>query len=469
MIRLLTYLSLGTALVAVFACLVSLLTPLNGDSYDLITVRHTSVSIFGRGLYKDDTTLVASGNRGVDYVTLFLACPLLLYVLFCLKSSSLYPIFLLSLQSYFIYVYATFTFASMISVLFLVHISITTLSFFSIFLIFRHFSYEKYFQPAFTSHNKYMMIILSILGFVTTIIWIEAPLAHLISNKPSELVAHYTTLFTHAIDLIVVVPCFFISARLIQQGKSFGYFVAIPVLSLCLSLVPTVTAMTISQIYHGLEFSIAEFVLFIASFVVLGILSGSCLIVILRMTRKLPSPVRLETPRLILRDFQSSDAIELQKGINNLNISKFLTAVPFPYSLQDAHSFISRCSEHITDTPRTQYELAVVDRCDNLIGCVSLLNVDQYQKQATLGYWLNENYWGKGYMTEACRCLLDFGFNDLHLLRINVMVFVDNTASNSLVKKLGGIFEGQRKSAARSRATNSFYDVCIYGVFQQNK
>jgi RimJ/RimL family protein N-acetyltransferase len=71
-------------------------------------------------------------------------------------------------------------------------------------------------------------------------------------------------------------------------------------------------------------------------------------------------------------------------------------------------------------------------------------------------------------MTEAAKRVIDFGFTDLGLARINVYAATDNIASNATIKKLGFTFEGMQKKATRSKATGQLYDRNAYGMLKED-
>ena len=57
----------------------------------------------------------------------------------------------------------------------------------------------------------------------------------------------------------------------------------------------------------------------------------------------------LETDRLILRDWKEEDADDLTEGLNDIQVSKWLAMVPFPYTIENARGFIRYCIEkHIS-------------------------------------------------------------------------------------------------------------------------
>lgn len=71
-------------------------------------------------------------------------------------------------------------------------------------------------------------------------------------------------------------------------------------------------------------------------------------------------------------------------------------------------------------------------------------------------------------MTEAAKKLLEFAFNSLKINRLNISAFVENNASNKVIKKLGFVFESTKKQAMRSKATNKLHDVNTYGLLKED-
>jgi ribosomal-protein-serine acetyltransferase len=79
---------------------------------------------------------------------------------------------------------------------------------------------------------------------------------------------------------------------------------------------------------------------------------------------------------------------------------------------------------------------------DKLVGISHLVDIDLNNKKGMIGYWIAENYRGKGITTDSTRLTLKYAFEELKLHRIEIKCAVDNMASNSIPKKLGFSFEG---------------------------
>ena len=175
----------------------------------------------------------------------------------------------------------------------------------------------------------------------------------------------------------------------------------------------------------------------------------------------------LKTERLVLRDYKKGDESTLRKAVDNLKVSRYLAAVPHPYSKKDADWFVGHCIEESKKKPRENYELAIsiLDK-DAVLGCVGLTKVNEFNGTATMGYWLAEDHWRNGYMFEAAREIIRFAFEDLGLRRINIEAFVGNEASNCLIKKLGFRFEGTQLKSHKIKATGKVVDAHIYGMLK---
>jgi ribosomal-protein-alanine N-acetyltransferase len=96
-----------------------------------------------------------------------------------------------------------------------------------------------------------------------------------------------------------------------------------------------------------------------------------------------------------------------------------------------------------------------------LLGTVYLMDVSRAVFQnAYLGYRIFNNYWGEGYASEACRAILDVGFKDLKLHRIEAGIQPGNKASIRVVKAIGLRKEGL--SLKRLLVHGKWVDLLLY-------
>jgi RimJ/RimL family protein N-acetyltransferase len=175
--------------------------------------------------------------------------------------------------------------------------------------------------------------------------------------------------------------------------------------------------------------------------------------------------MRLVTNRLILRDPSMKDAKKVVKHINNLNISKWLLAVPYPYTMKDAKWWINHCKEENKKSPRESYNFGIqLKDSGEPIGGIGLAKVNREQYKAELGYWLAESHWRQGIIREAANKLLDYGFNKLHLRKIRIPVFVKNIPSANMAQRLGGEYKGIEHKLHICKATGIKHQEKIYIV-----
>ncbi len=117
--------------------------------------------------------------------------------------------------------------------------------------------------------------------------------------------------------------------------------------------------------------------------------------------------MELETRRLLLRPLQDHDAPAMAHALNNFEVSKYLSRVPFPYGLDDARNFINL--QRGFDPATKICAIAFRAAPDELIGVIA------YERKANgvgfeFGYWLSESCWGMRLMTEAAIAMVGQAF-----------------------------------------------------------
>ncbi len=169
----------------------------------------------------------------------------------------------------------------------------------------------------------------------------------------------------------------------------------------------------------------------------------------------------IETERLVLRQWNFNDVTDLVEGLNNLNVSRWLASVPYPYTKEDAVDFINYCIENKT------YNFAIVLKSENkVIGGTELTNINYVHGTAGGGIWLNENYQGHGYGSEAFGARIRYAFEDLGLRRLENGYFKENDKSFKMQMRYGYKKEGIRRQRFVSLATGNVEDEYITGLLK---
>ena len=99
-----------------------------------------------------------------------------------------------------------------------------------------------------------------------------------------------------------------------------------------------------------------------------------------------------------LRKFRLQDAERVTALLQDKEIAKWTSKIPFPYSKQDAIKWIKANSQDIAQNP------FAIEVDYQVVGCVS--HWVNSKSEIEVGYWLGNDYWGKGYATKALAQML---------------------------------------------------------------
>ena len=169
--------------------------------------------------------------------------------------------------------------------------------------------------------------------------------------------------------------------------------------------------------------------------------------------------------RIILRSWEYEDIYDLVDGLNNINVSKWLASVPYPYTENDAKSFIE-CAKKSDE--RDYIALAIVLKENNkVIGGTEIRNINKKDGTASGGIWLNEKYQKNGYGTEALSTKIKYSFDTLGLRRMENGYFSNNEKSKKMQEKLGYKIEGLKRKKYLCLATNEYVDETITGLLRE--
>lgn len=161
-------------------------------------------------------------------------------------------------------------------------------------------------------------------------------------------------------------------------------------------------------------------------------------------------------PSYHLRRWQKGDERSLVRYANNYHIWRNVRdAFPHPYTSDDAFHWINMCeSEKIPTVFAIEVE-------GEAVGCVGIvLQKDIFCKNAEIGYWLGEPFWGKGIITEAVLEVTDYAFRTFALHRLYAGVMAHNPASMKVLEKTGYHLEAILKKSIYKE--NTFIDEHLY-------
>jgi RimJ/RimL family protein N-acetyltransferase len=144
-------------------------------------------------------------------------------------------------------------------------------------------------------------------------------------------------------------------------------------------------------------------------------------------------------PDVKLRKWKDSDLESLLKYANNRNIAKFLTdQFPHPYTKDDGKQYLSAVSKD--DPPK----VLAIEVNGEAVGSIGIFpQTDIHRKNAEMGYWLAEDYWGNGIMTFAIKEMVRYGFETFDINRIFARPFGINAGSRRVLEKAGFTLEAR--------------------------
>jgi RimJ/RimL family protein N-acetyltransferase len=157
-----------------------------------------------------------------------------------------------------------------------------------------------------------------------------------------------------------------------------------------------------------------------------------------------------------LRKWNEADLDSLVKYANNRNIAKWLTnGFPYPYTQEDGKAYLSMV---VNDNPLKVFAIEVNGEAVGSIGIFP--QSDIHEKNAEIGYWLAEEYWGQEIMTKAIQEIVEYGFRTFDIVRIFARPFSTNLKSQRVLEKAGFELEAKLKKALFKNG--EFMDELIY-------
>lgn len=170
--------------------------------------------------------------------------------------------------------------------------------------------------------------------------------------------------------------------------------------------------------------------------------------------------IPLESERLLFRKTTKDDIDEFFFIQLNPNLRRYLGMTKVGNNLIKNRKFFD---ESVYDN-KDFYRWTIVKKEDNkILGCIYLNIHDKKARTAGIDYWIREDEWGCGYVTEAAQRILEFAFDTLNLNRIESCGAKDNPGTWKVMEHIGLKYEGERQSGA-------FYyyggltDLVMYGI-----
>ncbi len=166
--------------------------------------------------------------------------------------------------------------------------------------------------------------------------------------------------------------------------------------------------------------------------------------------------IRIETERLIIRNFMPNDAEDLYEILGDTETMK---NCELAYDLPKTKEFLqSFC------IGRNGAVAAVHKQSQKVIGYILFNEIESSIYE--MGWFINRNYWRQGYAYEACKAVIDYAFCELGAHKVFAEA-IDGIKSVGLMQKLGMKLEGVQRSQTKDNDGN-WADLYFYGLLRED-
>ena len=177
----------------------------------------------------------------------------------------------------------------------------------------------------------------------------------------------------------------------------------------------------------------------------------------------MPAPTEIKTECLLLRPFRLTDADDVYAYAKDPEWSRFLP-LPSPYEYRHAEIHVAQSFLNSWDTQPT----FAISLDNTVIGGINV-RIDADKVTADLGYSISREHWGKGLMVEAVTAVIDWVFDEFHLVKVGARADIQNRQSWRVMEKLGMKREGILRSQEPPSTANpgKRVDMVHYGILRE--
>ena len=166
-----------------------------------------------------------------------------------------------------------------------------------------------------------------------------------------------------------------------------------------------------------------------------------------------------------LRELEIADAPDMFNLINSQRnyLGRWLPFVENTRDENDSRSFIQSVINAPAD--RREHIFAIISE-GAFAGIIGFKGTDRDNKKTEIGYWLGEDFQGRGIMTLAVEALCHMAFNSMGMNQIQILCAVGNTRSSNIPRRLGFVFEGVEREG-ELLTSGKFTDVEVFSILKR--
>lgn len=172
----------------------------------------------------------------------------------------------------------------------------------------------------------------------------------------------------------------------------------------------------------------------------------------------------IETERLILKEIEVKDSVSIFNIFSNEEVMKYYGQFPMK-SIEEANNLIKVFNENFQNGKGIRWGILLKEE-NRIIGTCGYHNWNKRHSRAEIGYELSMDSWGKGYMKEVLKVIIDYGYEVMNLNRIEAVVYTENKTSIKSLINLGFNKEGLLQEYAFFRGV--YQDLIMFSLLKKS-
>lgn len=173
----------------------------------------------------------------------------------------------------------------------------------------------------------------------------------------------------------------------------------------------------------------------------------------------------LTSERLQLRPFMATDAAAYLTLRSHPDVMRYMDTAPFE-SVAVAQQKIEEIHDSFQQKKGVNWVIARKGN-EAMMGYCGIWRIDKHNCRGEIGYALHPDYWNQGFMTEALKSMIDFGFDQLHLHSLAANINPKNKASEQVLCRLG--FRKEAHFRENYRYNGRYIDSVIYCLLASDR
>jgi RimJ/RimL family protein N-acetyltransferase len=178
--------------------------------------------------------------------------------------------------------------------------------------------------------------------------------------------------------------------------------------------------------------------------------------------------MELYTDTLLIRPLKSVDILPFTAAVkaSYSMLSPWLDWCHENFNYEDAQDWIQE--SQMAWQHKISHELGIFSRkTDDFLGCIYLHHLDEQTHSAQLGYWIDTRHQQQGFAKSALKVVIQWAWEHLDLVRIEIITHPENIASQNVAKTCGATYEGIARNKIYLRHTP--IDGQVYALIPDEK